>query len=200
MGDLNSARVPPWLGGEKKKEEKGNSSLFFHHLPRHFFPPPCKVEIVSLSPALLHFYRAVNAIVQKSRHLRDRYQLPDTSGETKRALFFLPRFARRSQKLVNHTETASWEICSDTLGQLKYPKVGEKLAHSPCPPPCGGSDAQQFLQQALINLIRRPWQICGGKKIGEHVLLLSRFIHSSIRPPIFWHGRADRFLDDSENH
>lgn len=172
---------PTVTRGGKKKRRKREFLPFFSPPSPPFFPSPMQGRDSFPLPRVAPFL---------SRGQRDRSEIPPfkrpipTSGYQRRneaRAFFLPRFARRSQKLVNHTETASWEICSDTLGQLKYPKVGEKLAHSPCPPPCGGSDAQQFLQQALINLIRRPWQICGGKKIGEHVLLLSRFIHSSIR-------------------
>lgn len=145
-------------GGKKKKKKKGIPPFFFTTFPAIFsLPLACKVEIVS-SPRCSIFISAVNAFRIGAEIPPFKRPIP-TSGYQRRneaRAFFLPRFARRSQKLVNHTETASWEICSDTLGQLKYPKVGEKLAHSPCPPPCGGSDAQQFLQQALINLIRRP--------------------------------------------
>lgn len=142
--------------GGKKKRRKREFLPFFSPPSPPFFPSPMQGRDSFPLPRVAPFL---------SRGQRDRSEIPPfkrpipTSGYQRRneaRAFFLPRFARRSQKLVNHTETASWEICSDTLGQLKYPKVGEKLAHSPCPPPCGGSDAQQFLQQALINLIRRP--------------------------------------------
>lgn len=130
----------------KKKKEKGNSPAFlpfFYHLPPPsppFFPPPrMKGRDRSLPPALLHFYRAIPTRSYRRTRFRNPFRPPfkrliPTSGYQRggNARLFFPCCAvLANPEPVNHTETASWEICSDTLGQLKYPKVDEKLVGTP---------------------------------------------------------------------
>lgn len=138
----------------------------------------------------LHFYRAVTAVHRESlsrppfKRPIPRYDFRIPAEERRFFSGVARRKSRRERpRLGKSVPTPSRPI--------KIPESRRKtqLEHHQCPPPAVECQWRaNFWQQALINLIRRAWQICGGKKIGEHVL------SARIRPPIFGLWRDRSFL------
>lgn len=194
---------PTVTRGGKKKRRKREFLPFFSPPSPPFFPSPMQGRDSFPLPRVAPFL---------SRGQRDRSEIPPfkrpipTSGYQRRneaRAFFSSTFcATLAKTRKSHGDRVLGNLFRHPR-PIKIPESRRKTRTLAVP----SSLRWQWRATIFATSVDKSYpatvtDLRGEKNWGARVVALAfhSFIHSFIRPPIFWHGRADRFLDDSENH